>query len=366
MSGDLSHIFEWMQKSAGINTNGLILLPAKALVGKHYPPFSPAFPVLITCGEAVELLRVAEVLQAVYPAEHTVYTAQLPVTEETGVSQSTLHQLPGFMPTPAIVYLPALDKGDSFEDFADVVARLRAPDGCPWDRKQTHLSLRPYLLEETYEALAALDLENPAGLAEELGDLLLQILLHAQIGAELETFNMRQVIRHVHDKIVRRHPHVFSGWVVNGVSEVLQNWEALKAEERQEKGEAEEKGLLDSVPPALPALSQAQQVQDRAARVGFDWHEITPVWDKVYEELEEIRQAPDEESRAGELGDLLFAVVNLVRWHGVDAESALRESDARFRRRFKYIETKARQQGRRLAEMTLEEMDIWWEEAKKL
>ena len=247
-----------------------------------------------------------------------------------------------------------------------MVARLRAPDGCPWDMEQTHTSLRKYLLEETYEALEALDAEDPDALREELGDLMLQIVLHAQIGVEEGEFSMADVLQGINQKIVRRHPHVFGEVKISGVDGVLQNWQKLKEQERFENGVGETKGMLDGVPKILPALSQSQEIQDRAARVGFDWSEIEPVYAKLFEEIEEVRQADSDESRTGELGDLLFAVVNLVRWYKVDAESALRAANAKFRRRFGYIEKRAREAGRELTGMTLAEMDKWWDEAKRL
>jgi tetrapyrrole methylase family protein/MazG family protein len=252
------------------------------------------------------------------------------------------------------------------ESFQEVVARLRAPDGCPWDREQTHLSLRKYLLEETYEALQALDAQDPEALREELGDLMLQIVLHAQIAAEDGEFTLADILRGINQKIVRRHPHVFGEVKVTGVEGVLVNWQKLKDQERVENGVNAAKGMLDGVPAILPALSQAQELQDRAARVGFDWSDIDPVIAKVFEELEEVRVAATAEDRWAELGDLLFAVVNLVRWHKVDAESALRGTNSKFRRRFAYIEEQARAAGRSLSDMTLAEMDVWWEEAKKL
>jgi tetrapyrrole methylase family protein/MazG family protein len=263
------------------------------------------------------------------------------------------------------LYVPPLGAGTSLEAFQEVIAALRAPDGCPWDREQTHSSLRPHLLEETYEVLAALDASDPAGLSEELGDLLLQIVLHAQIASEAGEFKMAEVIRGIHAKIVRRHPHVFGDLILRDAEGVLQNWERLKAAERQAKGKAEA-GLLDSVALALPALVQAQTYQQRAGRVGFDWRDIQGVLSKLEEELEEVRTAKDDAARAAEIGDLLFSVVNLARWSHVDAESALREANTRFRQRFSFIEKSAREEGRVLQELTLEEMDAYWDKAKKI
>ncbi len=242
---------------------------------------------------------------------------------------------------------------------------MRAPDGCPWDREQTHQTLRSNLLEETYEALFALDADDPQHMREEFGDLLLQIVLHAQIASEYGEFNLIQVIKGIYDKIIRRHPHVFADWQVDGVGNVLQNWEKLKAAERVNNGEMQ-KGLLDGVALALPALTQAQEIQGRAARVGFDWPNIQGVVDKICEECAEFVNAEDEPSRASEIGDLLFALVNLARRCNIDAESVLRETNLRFRRRFAHIEQSARQQGRPITDLTLDEMEALWQAAKKI
>ena len=260
-------------------------------------------------------------------------------------------------------YFPALEPENSFQEFQEIIAHLRAPDGCPWDKEQTHLSLRNNLMEEAYEALEAIDREDVDGMQEEFGDLLLQIVLHAQIASEAGEFRMEDVIAGISRKLIRRHPHVFGDTEVEGVKGVLQNWEKLKEKERADKGTIE-KGLLDGVPVVLPSLTQAQELQNRAARVGFDWPTIEPVWDKVLEELEEVRQANSQEEAEKELGDLLFAVVNLIRWYKVDSESALRGTNQKFRRRFKHIEKSARKAGQDLQSMTLDEMDGYWNEAK--
>ncbi len=197
------------------------------------------------------------------------------------------------------LYVPALGAATSFEAFQEVIAHLRAPDGCPWDREQTHDSLRPHLLEEAYEAVTALDAGDTDAMREEFGDLLLQIVLHAQIASEIGEFSMADILQGIHSKIVNRHPHVFGDLILKDVDGVLQNWEKLKAAERIANGKSEA-GLLDSVPLALPALAQADQYQRRAARVGFDWTEIEGVLDKVREELDEVRSAPDDRiARAG-------------------------------------------------------------------
>jgi tetrapyrrole methylase family protein/MazG family protein len=261
------------------------------------------------------------------------------------------------------LYIPALGEGTSFESFAEIVAHLRAPNGCPWDREQTHATLRKHLLEESYEAISAIDSGDFIDMREEFGDLLLQIVLQSQIANEEERFNINQVIQGIHSKIVRRHPHVFGDLKLEGVDGVLANWEKLKEKERSEK--KEEKGLLDGVPLALPALSQAQEYQDRAARVGFDWANIEGVLDKVKEEIEEIKEAETNFELASEIGDLFFALVNVARWKHVDAESALRGTNMKFKKRFAYVEQGAKSQDRNLSELTLEEMDALWNSAKK-
>jgi len=199
-------------------------------------------------------------------------------------------------------------------------------------------------------------------LREELGDLLLQIILHAQIATEAGTFTMADVVAYVQEKIIRRHPHVFAGLDVDGVDQVLHNWESLKAAERKEHNE--DKGLLDGIPQNFPALSQAAEIQSRVVRVGFDWPDLAGVERKVREELQEVAQAATPAERAGEIGDLLFAVVNYARWLDVDGEAALREANLRFRRRFRHLEREASRQGREFSDMSLEEMDSLWEAAK--
>jgi tetrapyrrole methylase family protein/MazG family protein len=256
-----------------------------------------------------------------------------------------------------------LGEGTSFESFAEIVAHLRAPDGCPWDKEQTHETLRKHLLEESYEAITAIDSGDFADMREEFGDLLLQIVLQSQIANEEEQFNVNQVVHGIHSKIVRRHPHVFGDVKLDDVDGVLANWEKLKEKERKDK--KQEKGLLDGVPVALPALEQAQEYQDRAARVGFDWPEIGGVLDKIAEEIAEVKNATNEQELTSELGDLLFALVNLARWKKVDAESALRGTNAKFKKRFAHVEQGAKGQGRNLSDLSLDEMDEFWNEAKR-
>jgi tetrapyrrole methylase family protein/MazG family protein len=339
----------------------LVLLEAVTLASAHVPPYPPDMAALLTGVESQELARhLKGVLRAAYPDGHSVVIIDSPQQEK--LQLSSFDEFNGFS-SRTCLFIPPLEEGTSFESFAEIVAHLRAPNGCPWDREQTHESLRTHLMEEAYEALSAIDAGDYEAMREEFGDLLLQIVLQAQIAAEEDQFTASQVLKNIYDKITRRHPHVFGDLKLSGVEGVLQNWERLKEHERSEKKEG--KGLLDGVPLALPALSQAQEYQERAARVGFDWPEIEGVLDKVKEEIEEIKQAENKEQVASELGDLLFVLVNLARWRKVNAESALRQANARFKRRFAYVERGSQAKNKLLTEMTLEEMDALWEQGKR-
>ena len=346
----------------------MAIVDALTLAEALVPPFPPDAPVIIAQIHSVSVASgIKLTLMEIYPDEHPVKLVHAAGSKQQVVESLPLYEIDrsthiGLLTT---LYLPPLQAGSSFEAFHEIIARLRAPDGCPWDREQTHQTLRSHLLEETYEALSALDSDDPIHMREEFGDLLLQIVLHAQIAAEAGEFTMAQVIKGIYDKIIRRHPHVFSNWQVDGVGHVLQNWEKLKAAERATNGESQ-KGLLDGVALALPALTQAQEIQGRAARVGFDWPDIQGVVDKINEECREFITAPDDLARAAEIGDLFFALVNLARRTNIDAESALREANLRFRRRFAHIEHAARQQGRALSDLSLDEMEALWQAAKKL
>jgi len=346
----------------------LTLFDAMELSVAHVPAFPPDVPVLVA--QVYSRLVASEVkmtLNTTYPDEHPVRLVHAAGTKDEMVEELHLYEIDrsehiGLLTS---LYVPTLGDGTSFEAFQEIVAHLRAPDGCPWDREQTHQSLRTHLLEETYEALSAIDADDVEGMQEEFGDLLLQIVLHAQIANEEGNFTINSLIQRIYDKIVRRHPHVFSDLALEGVSGVLQNWEKLKEAERKDNGK-KEKGLLDGVPIALPALTMAQEYQDRSARVGFDWPAVDGVLDKVVEEIQEIKKATNENELAEEIGDLFFVLVNLARWKKIDAESALRETNLKFKRRFAYVEEGAKKQERSLSDMSLDEMDMLWEEAKKL
>ncbi len=248
---------------------------------------------------------------------------------------------------------------DQFDTLVDIIARLRAPDGCPWDREQTHASLRENLLEECYEALEALDGGDSAKLCQELGDLLLQIVLHAQIAREAGEFELADVLTAINTKLIHRHPHVFGETKVKTAEDVAHNWEVLKQEER-----GADASLLASVPKQMPALGYSQAIQRRVAQVGFDWEDIDGVIDKLAEEVGEFKESTGEE-KGKEFGDLLFTLVNIARRLGIDSEAALREANKRFYRRFTYMEEVCRQRGVNIGGLSFAEQNALWEEAKK-
>jgi MazG family protein len=249
--------------------------------------------------------------------------------------------------------------------FVDIVSRLRAPGGCPWDREQTHRSLLSCLLDEAYEFFDAVDNGDRGKMQEELGDILLQVVLHAEIARQEGDFDIEDVARGIGDKIVRRHPHVFGGAAVSSSKEVLRNWETIK---RQEKGKEHRRYLVDDIPPELPALFRAEKIQRRVARAGFDWPDMAPVLAKVEEEFGELKDALErnqESETEEELGDILFALVNVARHAGICAEDVLRRTNEKFIRRFRYIEDRYREAGKNIEEAPLEEMDRYWEESKR-
>jgi tetrapyrrole methylase family protein / MazG family protein len=299
------------------------------------------------------------VLAALYPPDHPIVRlADGARVELEAVDESALTSADWFVPR-----LEAVENLASPHGIAAISARLREPDGCPWDRRQTHLTLRPYLLEEAYETLDAIENGTPADLAEELGDLLLQVILHAQFAAEEGTFDLTDVYRSIAAKIVRRHPHVFGAVEVDGVEQVMSNWEQIKAGERAERGKAAE-GVFAGVARALPALPASREIQERAATLGWDWDAIAGVWEKVGEELEELRAADTDDERRHELGDVLFALVNLGRWMKVDPEEALRAANHRWMSRYGRVEALAAERGVDLESLPLAAKDELWDEVK--
>jgi MazG family protein len=257
--------------------------------------------------------------------------------------------------------------GEKFQKLVDLMARLRAPGGCPWDREQTFDTIKPFLLEETYEVMDAIDARDWPELTGELGDLMLQSVFFSQMAAEENLFSISDALDAINEKLIRRHPHIFGDRTAETEGDVRRIWGEVKAAEKQQKGEPAG-GLLNSVPRTLPALVEAQQLTSRAAHVGFDWANAEQVLEKLHEELAEFdaaRQGAAQEELEDELGDLLFVLVNLARFVKVDPEQALRKTNAKFRRRFGYIERKLNEQGRSPEQATLAEMDALWDEAKR-
>ena len=342
--------------------SGLQLYDAVELAARHHPPLDPDLPALV--GQLYSRALAADVkitLMNQYPDDHEVMLVHAAGTPGRRVVRLLLYELDhrDDIDHLTTLYVPQLSGVTSFEGLQDTVAHLRAPDGCPWDREQTHESLRSGLLEETYEVLAAIDVGDVRALQEELGDLLLQILLQAQVATEEGEFKMAQVIAGIDAKLKHRHPHVWGERPVKGTKEVLQRWEELK---REEKGK--DRSALEGVPAALPALQQADTYSQRAARVGFDWTDASGVADKVREEMAEVEAAVTLEEQEAELGDLLFAVVNWARWLEVDPETALRKASACFARRFRSVEWMARERELDMASLTVDELEALWQEAK--
>ncbi len=253
--------------------------------------------------------------------------------------------------------------GKEVDRFIEIVARLRAPDGCPWDREQTHKSLLSCLLDESYEFFEAVEENDDGKMREELGDLLLQVVLHAQLAADDGKYTIEEVAAGISKKLIHRHPHVFGEVEVSSSTEVLRNWETIK------KQELHRKYIVDDIPEAMPALFRAEKMQRRVSRVGFDWTAVKPVLDKVVEEFNEFREAIEsgnQDHAEEELGDIMFALVNVARHHKICAEDALRKTTHKFARRFRYIEDRVKESGKDITATSLEEMDRYWDEAKEL
>lgn len=346
--------------------DGLQICDGTLLAQRYHPPLDPDVPALIV--QVYNRQMAADIkmtLMNLYPIEHPVR-----LVRHAGLAGQVVRELPLYeldrqndLDHLSSVYVPALPSPSSLSSYQDVMARLRAPNGCPWDRAQTHESLRGSLLEETYEALEALDRGDIQALCEELGDLMLQVLFHAQIALEDGDFGLADSFSYSIQKLVRRHPHVFADAHAEDAQAVLLNWEQIKRQERS----AQNNGfvsMLASINVALPALAQALAIQHRVARVGFDWPSVDGVVAKLNEEIVEFTDAPDGPGRAAELGDMLFTLVNLARWHEIDPESALREANLRFRLRFGRLETEAQRLGTPLEEMSPAELDRLWEQAK--
>jgi len=340
---------------------GLQIHDGIEIAARHHPPLNPDLPALI--GQVYSRAMASDLkltLMNQYPDEHPIALLIGLGTAAQQVVHMPLYELDRRQVDHlTALYIPPMPQPGSFEALQETVAHLRAPDGCPWDREQTHESLRSELLEEAYEAVAAIEAGDMDGLCEELGDLLLEVLLHAQIATEEGDFKMVDVIAAIDAKLKRRHPHVWGQAVVKDEAALLRQWEQIKQQERKGNG-----SLLDGIPRALPALQQAYTYGKRAARVGFDWPAAEAVVQKIDEEIAEVHAAQTEEEKSAEVGDLLFALVNWARHLHVDPEAALRQANERFARRFRALETLARQRGLELDKMDIAQMDALWEEIK--
>jgi tetrapyrrole methylase family protein / MazG family protein len=342
--------------------HGLQLADATDLAAAHHPALDPGRPALI--GQLYGRRLASEVkltLMNAYPDDHQVVlvrSAGMPGAEKAVLALYELDQ-GTVVDHLTTLYVPPLSGAAGMDAIQDTIARLRAPDGCPWDREQTHRSLRENLLEETYEVLATLDAEDDDKLCEELGDLLMQIAMHVQIATEEGAFRLADVANRIDTKLRRRHPHVFGGLKVQGAEEVLRNWEAIKSGERL-SSTGQRVSSLAGVPTILPALARAQSLAERAARHGFDWPDLVGVLEKVDEELQELLAADGMEEQEQELGDILFSLVNVARWLGIDAESALRLACERFTHRYAAMEREALARGLDLQQMAPDEQEALW------
>ncbi|WP_110114681.1 nucleoside triphosphate pyrophosphohydrolase [Bacillus sp. CGMCC 1.16541] len=305
------------------------------------------------------------------PDEYPVYIVTAAGSELETIRKVKLYELDREVELNNLttIYVPPVTEESTlyhqFESLRHIIATLRGPNGCPWDQKQTHTSLKKYLLEEAYELLEAIDNEDDDHIIEELGDVLLQVMLHAQIGEDEGMFSIDDVIQGLSDKMVRRHPHVFSHVHVENEEEVVKNWNEIK---QAEKGE-QPSSLLHGVSQSATSLMKAYYFQKEAAKVGFDWDHIEPMWGKVWEEInefkEEVQSLQGEDKLSNEFGDILFALVNVARYYKVDPESALAQTNHKFTRRFQYIEEKVRESGKPFTSFTLEELDAFWNDAKE-
>jgi tetrapyrrole methylase family protein / MazG family protein len=307
-------------------------------------------------------------LMELLPDDYEVVIVTAAGSSQENIVKVPLHELDRNVTLSNLtsVYVPPVQEEEQlYKDFnylREVIATLRGPNGCPWDLKQTHKSLKKYLIEECYEVIEAIDEEDDHHLVEELGDVLLQVMLHAQIGEDDGYFSVTDIIEALTEKMIRRHPHVFSDVNVENEEEVVRNWQKIKEGEKEVQ-----LSRLSGVPKSLPALLKATNIQKKAAKVGFDWPTITGAWDKVREEVEEVSEVlgKDKQKEEEELGDLFFALVNVARFRDVDPEQALNRCIQKFEKRFTYIEQEAEKQGNNIETMTLEEMDNLWNEAKK-
>jgi tetrapyrrole methylase family protein/MazG family protein len=344
--------------------DGVQIFDAIELAQYLYPPVNPDFPLLL--GQVYSRMLASElkmVLTAVYPDEYPVTLIHHAGDDDQAIEQIPLYEIDRSDKVNHLtsLFVPPLPRSSSLANLAETVAILRSPDGCPWDQEQTHQSLRGDFLEEVSEVLAALDENDMDGLREELGDVFYHLVMQIQMASEAEEFRLTDVIAGIDAKLKYRHPHVWGDWRVRDSEEVIQNWEMLKAREKAERSNS----LVDNIPHTLPALARSQKLQTRVRQVGFDWPDIAGVYEKVQEEIAELHEAASAEQKAEELGDLLFVVVNLAKWLDIDAESALREANAKFSRRFRALEKLAETRQLSLSEMDLDSLEALWQEVKE-
>lgn len=353
--------------------DGLQLTDALEIAAMHHPPLNPDTPALIA------QVYSRDVASNVKLTLMNQYRDDFPVTLVYGAGNDSDAPITEVLPLYEIdrseridhltsLYVPAVGGHSSFQAFQEVIAHLRAPEGCPWDREQTHESLRRYLMEEAYEVLDTITNGDIDALADELGDLMLQVVLHTQIATENGDFQMTDVLQNVNAKMIRRHPHVWGDVNADNPDTVLVNWEQIKQQEKAAKGDSNPNGfqsVLDDVPRAFSALMRAQKYAKKAAKLGFDYPDLAQVRGKIHEELAEIDAAQTPEELLDEAGDLVFATVDLLRWLKVDAEVALEAANAKFAKRFRYVERRVHDSGKPMSDYSLEELDKFWREAKQ-
>jgi len=359
---------EPMLASVGVDgLDGLQLFDAIELAAMSYPPLNPDVPTLL--GQVYSRMVAGDLklsLMSIYPAEHQVALVHAAGDASRDVEWIPLYEIDRSERIAHLtsLYIPPLPVKSGLPTLAETVAILRSPGGCPWDQEQTSQSMRGGFLEEAYEVLAALDADDSENLCEELGDLLYHILMQTQMATEGGDFTLSDVIAGIEIKLKRRHPHVWGDWQVSSSADVLRNWELLKQQEKAERPSQQSPSELDGIPVNLPALARSQKIQTRAAGTGFDWPDISGVYAKLAEEVQELREAATPDELRLELGDVLFVVANLGLWLGIEAESALREANERFGRRFRQVERLAADRGLILNKLSFAELDLLWEEAK--
>jgi tetrapyrrole methylase family protein / MazG family protein len=344
--------------------DGMQLFDAIELSTFHIPPLNPDVPLMLA--QVYSRLLASEVkmtLMTLYPDEHPVMLVHHAGNSDEIVESVPLYEIDRSEHINHLtsLYVPPLPYAASLPALAETVAILRSPKGCPWDQEQTPQSLREGFLDEASEVLEALDQDDTHALREELGDMFYHLVIQIQMAMEMEAFCLSDVLAEVDAKLKYRHPHVWGDWEVTDSREVVLNWEMLKDAKKGKKGT---ESLVDNIPLALPALARSQKIQNRVRKVGFDWPDISGVYDKLDEEVAELKAATSRSEQMAELGDLLFVIVNLAKWIGFDAESALREANLRFVQRFKLLEQLARERALNLPEMSIDDMEALWQEVK--